>query len=218
MHSLNIVFGAALLFTIATSASAQQPPAMPASPRLVVEEIQSGWVFAPDVRATELGGETGALAGGYVGHMTDRAWVFGAGGYVLTNRGDDFRMAYGGPVFEWVIRADRRIGFGIRTLVGAGTATVPRMLADLVDPRVLASEIDRHRSPRGDLRLHDANAMVAVSDGFFVAEPQVNVMWNLSAGQRLVFGLGYRAVGNAPLLAEQLSGVSGSIAIQIGGR
>ena len=34
----------------------------------------------------------------------------------------------------------------------------------------------------------------------------------------LVFGLGYRAVGNAPLLGDQLDGVSGSISYQIGGK
>lgn len=49
-------------------------------------------------------------------------------------------------------------------------------------------------------------------------KPQVNVMWNVSSGQRLVFGLGYRAVGNAPPLGDDLNGVSGSIAHQIGGK
>ena len=57
-----------------------------------------------------------------------------------------------------------------------------------------------------------------VDDNFFVAEPQVNMMWNISSGQRLVFGLGYRAVANAPLLGDQLNGVSGSVSFQIGGR
>lgn len=43
-------------------------------------------------------------------------------GYFLTNRDDDFTLAYGGPVVEWIVRADRRIGFGVRALVGAGLA------------------------------------------------------------------------------------------------
>jgi hypothetical protein len=214
---INIVFGSALLLAIATSASAQQPAAPPAG-KLMVEEIQSGWLFAPDMRAADLDGQAGALAGGYLGHMLDRTWVIGAGGYFLTNREDDFKMAYGGPVFEWVIRADRRIGFGIRTLVGAGTATLPRAISDLVDPRALASASDRHRPPRSDVRQYDPNATVAVNDDFFVAEPQVNVMWNLSPGRRLVFGLGYRAVGNAPLLGDQINGLSGSLSFQIGGK
>ena len=32
---------------------------------LVVDKVQNGWIFSPDVRATGLDGETGALAGGH---------------------------------------------------------------------------------------------------------------------------------------------------------
>ena len=208
-----IILGSLLL--VASSAFAQQPAPTSNGP-LVVETIQSGWLFAPDVRATDLDGETGALAGGYLGHSTDRTWVIGAGGYFLTNRDDDFKMAYGGPVFEWLIRADRKIGFGVRTLVGAGTATLPRSVGDFIDPRVLA--VADRRGPRPGVRQYGPAVTFAVRDDFFVAEPQVNVMWNLAAGQRLVFGLGYRAVGNAPLLGDVLNGLSGSLSFQIGGR
>ena len=211
---INIVLGSLLLF--ASTASAQQSPPVSSGP-LVVEQIQSGWLFSPDVRATDLGGETGALAGGYLGHITDRTWVIGAGGYFLTNRDDDFKMAYGGPVVEWLIRSDRKIGFGVRTLVGAGTATLPRLASDFIDPRRLASTRSS-RERRTGLRLIDANATIPVDDDFLVVEPQVNVMWNMSAGQRLVFGLGYRAVGNARLLGDQLDGLSGSVSFQIGGK
>lgn len=211
----NLVFGALALGELSTSAFAQQTaPAAPSAPsQLVVEEIQNGWLFAPDARATDLDGKTGALAGGYLGHITDRTWVFGAGGYFLTNREDDFKLAYGGPVFEWLIRSDRKIGFGVRTLVGAGTATLPRNASDFFDRRVFAS-----RDGRTTARLPNADTTIAVHDDFFVAEPQVNVMWNLSPGQRLVFGVGYRAVVNAPLLGDQLNGVSGSVSFQLGGK
>jgi len=210
----NVIFGSLLL--CATSAFAQQPAA-PSSGPLVVEKIQSGWLFSPDVRATDLGGEAGALAGGYIGHMTDRRFVFGGGGYYLTNREDDFKLLYGGPVVEWVVRADRRIGFGVRALVGAGSATLPRPASDFIDARRLASTRSSH-DPRPSASLTNPDATIAVHDDFFVAEPQVNLMWNMSAGQRLVFGLGYRAVGHAPLLGDQLNGLSGSIAYQIGGK
>jgi hypothetical protein len=200
----------------ATSALAQQqPPAVPGP--IVVEKIQNGWLFSPDVRATDLGGETGALAGGYLGRMTDNSWVVGGGAYFLTNRDDDFTLAYGGPVVEWLVRTDRRIGFGIRTLVGVGSATLPLPITDLVDQRVPASA--RHGTSRrgGSLRIVDPAATVAVRDDFFVAEPQLNLLLNLSPGQRIVFGLGYRATGSAPLLGDTLNGLSGSIAYQFGG-
>lgn len=205
----NIVFGSLLLS--AAPAFAQQPAAPAAGP-LVVEKIESGWLISPDVRATDLGGEAGALAGGYIGRITDRTLVFGAGGYYLTNRDDDFKMIYGGPVVEWLVRSDRKIGFGVRALVGAGSATLPRLASDFIDPRVLA----RRGPGRGGLRLTNPDATIAIRDDFFVAEPQLNLMWNVAGGQRLVFGVGYRVVGNAPLLGDELNGVSGSIAYQIG--
>jgi hypothetical protein len=212
----NILFGAVLLATSGTSAVAQRAPA-PSSGPLVVERIQSGWLFSPDARVTDLGGETGALAGGYLGRITDRTWVIGAGGYYLTNREDDFKLAYGGPVVELLIRADRRIGFGVRTLVGAGTATLPRLASDFIDPRRLQSTRSS-KNPRSGFQLTNPDATVAVRDDFFVAEPQVNVMWNLSPGQRLVFGLGYRAVSHAPRLGDQIDGLSGSVSFQLGGK
>lgn len=206
---------AAMTLSIAVAASAQPAPAVPQP--LVVEKIHTGWLFAPDVRATDLDHDTGALAGGYIGRIHDNAWVIGAGGYFLTNRDDDFKLAYGGPVVEWIVRPDRRIGFGVRGLVGGGSATLPVPIADLIDERVLATS---HRTPSrrgGDLRIFDPTGTLAVRDDFFVAEPQLNVMWNLTRGQRIVFGLGYRTVGGAPLLGDALNGVSGSIAFQLGG-
>ncbi len=201
---------------VASAAFAQQQPAAPGP--LVVERIQNGWIFSPDARVTDLDGDTGALAGGYLGRITDNAWVIGAGGYVLTNRDADFKLAYGGPVVEWLVRTDRRVGFGVRAIVGAGSATLPLSIADLVDERILSSapHIQTGRRTRGLSRL-DPSTTVAARDDFFVAEPQLNLLLNLSRGQRIVFGLGYRAVGNAPLLGDALNGLSGGIADQISG-
>lgn len=214
--SVRILVGAVLLSAVAGTASAQQPAAPDGT--MIVEQIHSGWLFAPDVRAADLGGEAGALAGGYIGRITDRRWVFGAGGYFLTNREDDFKMIYGGPVFEWLFRSDRKIGFGVRALVGAGTATMPVPLEEVIDPRVLAAASQPLRRVRATFGLFPADATIAVDDEFFIAEPQANVTWNITPGQRLVFGLGYRAVGGAGYIADDVRGVSGSIAFQIGGK
>ena len=214
------IFAIAVVFAFAVSlpAASFAQPAAPTQGPLVVEKIQNGWLFAPDVRATDLNGETGALAGGYLGRITDNAWVIGAGGYFLTNRNDDFKLAYGGPVVEWLVRTDRRIGFGARAMVGVGSATLPLPVTDVIDPRILASSSSRSsRHLRGGLPLLDPTATIAVRDDFFVAEPQLNVLVNVARDQRVVFGLGYRAVGGAPLLGDSLSSLSGSIAYQIGG-
>ena len=211
MRGLFTIAAAALL-TCAAPASAQQADQQTQAGPLVVERIQNGWLFAPDVRAADLGGETGALAGGYTGRLYDNTIVFGGGAYFLTNRSDDFKLAYGGPVVEWLARTNRRIGFGVRTLVGFGAATLPVAVADIVDERVLASASRRHRVKFG---LYDPSGTIAIDDGFFIAEPQANVLVNLTRGQRLVFGIGYRATAGAHFIDDQLNGLSGSISYQI---
>jgi hypothetical protein len=210
MRYFSIVFATVGVLVSGPAAYAQQAVQAGNGP-LVVETIQNGWVFTPDVRATSLKGDTGALAGGYIGRMTDRAWVFGAGGYVLTNRSDNFNMWYGGPVVEYLFHADRAIGFGVRGLVGIGSATLPYSASQFVDPRRLAG---RHGTRLSSI---DPNATIGVHDDFFIAEPQANVMWNINAGQRLVFGAGYRQTANTPLGAD-LNGFSGSVSFQIGGK
>ena len=212
MRRLLTVAAAALLSwaTPVLAQPADQP--LQAGP-LAIEKIQNGWLFAPDMRAADLNGKTGALAGGYAGRLYDNTFVFGGGAYFLTNRDDDFKLAYGGPVVEWMARTNRRIGFGVRTLVGFGTATLPVAVADIVDERVLASASRRHRV-RFDL--WDPTGTIAIDDGFFIAEPQANVLVNLTRGQRIVFGIGYRATAGAHFIDDQLNGLSGSISYQIG--
>lgn len=199
-----------------SSASAQTAPVAPSAPtKLLVEKIENGWLVAPDVRGADFDGRAGTLAGGYVGRITDRTFVFGAGGYWLTNRDDDFKVAYGGAVVDWLARSDRKIGFGVRALVGGGTATLPRTLGELVN--VPGGRDRTARTARfGGGRL-DPNARIAVRDDFLLIEPQVNLLWNLTRRHRVSFGVGYRAVGSAPLLGDQLRGLSGSVALQLGG-
>jgi hypothetical protein len=200
----------------ASGAGAQSAPVDPATPaKLLVEKIETSWLVAPDVRGADFDGRAGTLAGGYVGRITDRALVFGAGGYWLTNRADDFKVAYGGVVAEWLARSDRKIGFGVRALVGGGTATLPYTFNETVN--VTGSRNRNARTARfGGGRL-DPNVRVAVRDDFLVVEPQVNLLWNLTRRHRVSFGVGYRAVGSAPLLGDQLKGLSGSVALQLGG-
>jgi hypothetical protein len=216
---------AALALLVSSAAAAQTTPAPAdvATPSpMIVEKIENGWLFAPDVRVTDLDGRTSTLAGGYIGRISDRTLTFGGGGYWLTNRDDDFNLAYGGAVVQWMTRADHAIGFGFRALVGGGSATMPRALGDLVrfDERG-GHNIGRNLRFGGrtinPINPIDPTELVTVNDDFFVVEPQLDVLWNLSRRYRINFGVGYRAVGWAPYLGDQLRGVSGSIALQVGG-
>lgn len=56
-----------------------------------------------------------------------------------------------------------------------------------------------------------------VSENFFVAEPQANVLLTLTNWMRINAGVGYRLIGGTSLLDDRLHGVSGTVAIQFGG-
>ena len=54
-------------------------------------------------------------------------------------------------------------------------------------------------------------------EGFFVAEPEANLLVNLTRHLRLTAGVGYRLIGGARSADDRLRGVSGGVALQIGG-
>jgi hypothetical protein len=212
--------------TLGTSLPAFAQPTPAAQPgTMIIERIEQGFVFAPDVRITEVNDHTSTLVGGYAGWMTDRTWLVGGGGYWLVNGSDDLEMAYGGLVAEWLARSDERIGFGIRGLVGGGGATIGTTAGEYFGVRDLDV-------PRGDPRFRhanqwmrgghggaaiDAETALLVHEYFFVAEPQANVILHFSRWARLNVGVGYRLTAGAGPLDDELSGASGSIAIQFGG-
>jgi hypothetical protein len=99
------------------------------------------------VRITQVDDRAATLAGGYAGWVTDAAFLLGAGGYGLANGSDDREMAYGGLVLEWLARTDSRIGFGARTLLGGGTATIGFSYADLLGPMTIAVQFGGGRWP-----------------------------------------------------------------------
>lgn len=68
----------------------------------------------------------------------------------------------------------------------------------------------------GSRRPIGGDTRIAVSDDFFIAEPQANLLWNVTQKYRLSVGVGYRLIGAAPRLGDSLEGVSGSISLQIG--
>ena len=228
----------AVVLSVCVSASAlaqTDPPASPAQPaplaqsgQLTIERVEQGFVFAPDARITEVNGETAALAGGYVGWMTDRTWLVGAGGYWLVNQDDDLKMAYGGMVFEYLARSQERIGFGVRGLVGGGRATLGSTVGEYfgVDADIgLPARDPRHgganRLIRGGHRggpFPIASATeILVREYFFVVEPQASVIWHFTRWARLDLGVGYRLTAGAGPLDDELRGPSASVAVQFGG-
>jgi hypothetical protein len=183
--------------------AAQAPGAVPPPGTMIVERVEQGLVYAPDLRITEVNDRTAALAGGYIGWMTDRTWLVGAGGYWLANQDDDLEMAYGGMLVQWLGQSDERIGFGVRGLVGGGRAT-------------LGSTVGEYFGGHGGA-LIDADAELLVREYFFVAEPQASVVLHFARWMRLEVGVGYRLAAGAGRLDDELSGAGASVAIRFGG-
>jgi hypothetical protein len=222
----------ALSVCVCASAQAQTadepaPLAQPAQPgQLSIERVEQGFVFAPDARITEVNGETAALAGGYMGWMTARTWLVGAGGYWLANQDADLKMAYGGIVLEYLARSHERIGFGARGLVGGGRATLGNTVGEYFGETDawLAGADGRHGQTSRMLRTHrgtrvpiTADTAILVREYFFVVEPQASVIWHFTRWARLDLGVGYRLTTGAGPLDEDLRGPSASIAVQFGG-
>ena len=202
------------------SAAAAQTPS-PASP-LKIEPIDSGFVVAPDARFTEVNDKFATLAGVYGGWLTDRTLLVGAGGYWLANRDDNFKMQYFGGVGSWTIGARRKVGLRAGALVGGGSATLAKTYGDLfgeIPAGAPGLRRDHGLSSRGRGGSPITSAtLVRVNEDFFIAEPQVNAVMSLTKWLHLDAGIGYRLIGGADLLNEDLRGISGSVALQLGGR
>jgi len=203
----------------ASPAAAQPTPPAPGQGPMIVERIHGGWLAAPDVKVTDVDKKTSALAGGYGGYMTDSQLFVGGGGYWLANRASDRKMAYGGIVVGWQDATDRRFGFGVRGLLGGGQATLSSSVTELarfpdfgsIPLGMLGRDIDRVVG--GTL----TTRVVRREQGFFVAEPQADVIFKFTNHLRLTGGIGYRLIGAEDRDDSRLRGVSGSVAFQIGG-
>jgi hypothetical protein len=175
---------------------------------------------------TEFNNEFGTLIGAYGGWLSDRTWLLGMGGYWLANNTHNQGMAYGGLVLQVLAHSDQRIGFAVKGLVGGGDATVTAAYRDVygtpppnVSPDVVFGHGNRPERPS-----HQPipppitpNTQLVFHEGFFIAEPQAQLMWNVSSNVRLTFGAGYRIIAGADPVNDRLRGPIGSVSVEFGG-
>ena len=171
------------------AAAAPGSPASPSSPVVEVARIDDGFAIAPDFRITEVHHETTQFAGFYGGAVLAGQLLIGAGAYWQTNSSTD--MWYTGPVIEWRVFADRPVGITAHGLFGYGEADFTQAIAF-------------------GGRRHGGHFFAR--EGFFVGEPEVQVIARLTSYMRLHAGVGYRFTS----ATQDLSGVSGSISLQFG--
>jgi hypothetical protein len=202
---------AALLGLPGTAAArAAEDQRAPASGTLVLEPIRSGPVIAPDVKVTEIDGSTEVLFGVWGGYLHDETWLFGAAGYWLIDGAAALEMSYGGFLAGWRAPAFGPVRFGVRGLLGGGWATVPVAVG-------WPTPYDRS-SPASARHGHwlGPGYRVWYSDGFFVAEPQADVVVHIAPWLSLTGGVSYRWVDGDDLVEDRLRGIAGSVALQFG--
>ncbi|MEQ1897659.1 MAG: hypothetical protein ABL971_09785 [Vicinamibacterales bacterium] len=190
----------AIAFAGAAQASAQSMPP-PGSGPMMVERVHSGLTVAPEVRFTQVDEQLKVLAGGQAGWVFDQRLMIGGAGYALVNGQRDEQLAYGGVVVEWrFLPADSPIRFGVKGLIGGGTATQPAEVAILrARPAIFL--------PR----------RVFVRDDFAVFEPEFTLHIRLSDLIGVTAGASYRATTGAGLLEDRINGAAASLAVHFGG-
>lgn len=211
--------------------SAGTPPAQsaPVAPgTLTVERVPSGWVISPDVTVTEFNDDVGTLVGAYGGWLSERTLMVGMGGYWLANTTHNEGMAYGGLVVQVIAHGDRRVGFAVKGLVGGGDATVTARYSDVYGsrpPYATPDVVFGHNRPGRPSHQPTPppstpiapNTQLVFHEGFFIAEPQAQVMWNVNSNVRLTFGAGYRIIAGADPVNDRLRGPIGSVSVEFGG-
>ena len=208
-----------------TADPAQKAPPPPAPTPLTFERVPSGWVVSPDVTFTEVNKRSATMVGAYGGWLQDRMWLFGAGGYWMANEDHDFQMAYGGLVSQFIARSDRRIGFGIKGLVGGGDATIAARYGDVYGTPIQSGPPivfgGGHHQPHPPGRPPSGgitpDTRVVFNEVFFIPEPQAQLMWNVSDHVRITFGAGYRITAGGNEVNDRLRGPIGSLSVEFGG-
>jgi hypothetical protein len=183
------------------SAPAPRPPSTPSAGIVQSSSAENGFVVAPDFRITDINHHTAQMVGAYGGYVFSKQLLVGAGGYWQADSTDGARMFYAGPVVEWRLFPDRTVGLNLHGLVGGGW----RYFDDDFYYWMIRS--DRFLPPPGTHPVRRG----WYNDGFFVAEPEAQVVVRLGSWIRAQGGVGYRATS-----ADGLSGASGSISVQFG--
>jgi hypothetical protein len=201
--SLAVTLSFAVL-PLSVTAQTLSPPQGSGGP-MVVERVKSGVLVAPDFRITEFDGKAAGLFGAYGGWLSDQSLLIGAGGYWLDGASGNNDMWYFGLVTGWFARADKPIGFGIKSLVGFGEAT----LTDGFD------SLPRAR-PRSAYPFYRPYGYARYRDDFFVFDPDASVTARLSRNIKLTGSVGYRLTAGAYGPDDRLHGVTGGVSLQIG--
>jgi len=171
-----------------------QPRPAPTAPGQNIQVVpnEDGFVFAPDVRITQINDEPGTWIGAYGGMAFGGKLLVGAGAYFQVDGYNGRQMNYFGPVFEYRMLETKTIGVNFHSLIGGG-----------IEYGTGGCCFPIYGPYYGPYPYYN--------EGFFVFEPEVQLVVRFSPNVRFQAGLGYRVTSG-----YNHDGVSGSFSLQIG--
>ena len=178
-------------------------PAMAQDETLLSGDIESGGYGAPIFKVGQINGSTGVFVGGQGGWIINHSFVLGGKGYGLVNNVDiegsenlKLEFGCGGVLLEYIFSSDKLLHVGLNAMIGAGGV------------RFAAKDYT-----------NDYDDVNYNSSSFFVLEPGINLVLNVSSYFRIGAGAAYRYVSGVEyesLSNADLSGVSGEIIFKFG--
>lgn len=169
---------------------------------LLGKGITSGGMGGPVVKVSSVAGTASLFVGGRGGWVINRKFVLGGGGYGLSNEniratdlGDGrarLSMGYGGLELGYMHDVSRLVHWSTHLLIGAGNVSW--------EPPAASSDDEEAR--------------------FFVAEPELQMVMNVTKFLRVGAGASYRIVtgpGLREVSGKDLSGVAGVLVFKFGG-
>jgi hypothetical protein len=208
--TLALLFAAIVIFPAGVFAQDRQPPS-PAGP-LVLERLDNGIVVTPDFKFTKLDGHTDQLLGVDAGWLQENTLFVGGGIYSLVGHTSGRELTYGGFIVGWNVPESHRFQFGVRGLVGGGTA---ELNTTVTVPARTIYDGGRLSDPRRTVTLPAFTQTYRVHDDVFVFEPQATFGAQLVRRVRVNVGAGYRVVGEAEALRDRVDGATVSIGLQL---
>ncbi len=170
---------------------------------LDIENIEHGGYGAFVTKVTSINGEGAVLMGGRGGWIINHVFAIGGGGYGLINNvhtrtvgplGERFvNLGYGGLDFEVIVNSDELVHFSVHSLIGAGSVGFRNDWSNGWNSN--GNNYDHH------------------TDGFFVAEPGINVDLNVTPWFRASAGASYRYITGVTSGAAKNADLSGPSAM-----
>ncbi len=167
---------------------------------LLHDRTTIGAFVGPIVKFTEINDDFAVLVGGRGGLIINHAFIIGAGGYGLVNdimvdnippRQDYFlEFGYGGLVLEYILRPRKLLHLSVHTLIGGGSLCYRDNWYEHWD-----------------------------DDAFFVAEPGLDLMLNVTKCFRIGIGGSYRyiaGIGLDGLTNKDVSGATAGLTFKFG--